>query len=262
MKPNLIGDPRVFALEYGLTNVTHNDTVLYGPCRLYLANIPLGEVDNPIYFAHVLEELAGLAKQSQGDEALPKMPMTPLGLQRLVASQLSNTHDFFWMAGFDDFSKLCFRQGETLVVYWCLRPGLGKRPEYANYPSGVQVAVVPIATLNKVAQAFDAACKSLLAHFQQTQHDLAETRYHAAKSVLPEDHVELFKASRPYRKRDGQVIRYACDGEGHIHRFEPSAGQHYHWNGSTCGRTADGVERSFDVPLAVREMLGGKMPKR
>jgi hypothetical protein len=64
--------------------------------------------------------------------------------------------------------------------------------------------------------------------------------YNPNKSVLPENHIELFEQSKPFVNKKGKVLRFTKDVEGVIHRFEPSLENLYHWNGSTNGVTKSG----------------------
>ena len=80
--------------------------------------------------------------------------------------------------------------------------------------------------------------------------------YNPRKSVLPENHVQLFRDSVPF-ETPGGVLRYARDADGNIHRFEPHLSDTYHWSGQTNGRTLRGEERGLHVPAEVRKTLGG-----
>lgn len=81
--------------------------------------------------------------------------------------------------------------------------------------------------------------------------------YNPTKSVLPPDHVQLFKASKPFVSGDGAVLRYALDATGAIHRFEPTLPGVYHWSGSTRGLTVGGRSRPLVVPAEVWRNLNG-----
>lgn len=80
-------------------------------------------------------------------------------------------------------------------------------------------------------------------------------KYNPTKSVLPDNHVELFKNSIPFKKPNGEVYRYAQDEFGNIHRFEPSSNgiNDYHWSGSTNSRTLSGEPTELEyIPPEVR----------
>ena len=82
--------------------------------------------------------------------------------------------------------------------------------------------------------------------------------YDATKSVLPANHVELFKQSVPFVNGKGKVVRYAIDKkDGSIHRFDPSSEGTYHWNGSSNGVTKSGKPWPLDVPPQVMKVLNG-----
>lgn len=80
--------------------------------------------------------------------------------------------------------------------------------------------------------------------------------YNSTKSVLPNNHMELWKNSIP----DQQGRRWAIERTNNeiiYHRFQtdPNTGV-YHWNGSTNGKTASGVERKIsinEIPNFIKE---------
>jgi RHS repeat-associated protein len=73
--------------------------------------------------------------------------------------------------------------------------------------------------------------------------------YNPKKSVLPDNHVELFNKSVPYNG-----ARYAMDANGNIHQFQDSVGGTYHWAGQEGGKTLKGKNVPLVVPKGVREM--------
>ena len=88
-----------------------------------------------------------------------------------------------------------------------------------------------------------------------------QNKYNPNKSILPDNHVELFDNSVPYTRKDGAVYRYAQDESGTIHRFQPSSEgiNDFHWNGSTNGMTRNGSPRKInlnDIPSEIRRRFG------
>ena len=88
-----------------------------------------------------------------------------------------------------------------------------------------------------------------------------KNKYNPNKSILPDNHVELFDNSVPYTRKDGAVYRYAQDESGTIHRFQPSSEgiNDFHWNGSTNGVTRNGSPRKInlnDIPSEIRRRFG------
>jgi RHS repeat-associated protein len=74
--------------------------------------------------------------------------------------------------------------------------------------------------------------------------------YNPNKSVLPENHVELFESSKPFgRNMNGdwvpssefpkgtEITRFAKDSQGNTHRFNNRGNDPFHWTGSTNGVT-------------------------
>ena len=107
-----------------------------------------------------------------------------------------------------------------------------------------------------------AAGKRVMTHSYENPgiHDPAGglLKYDPRKSVLPKDHVELFKQSKPVVNKEGDVYRYTLDKDGNVHRFQETMPGIYHWNGSTNGITKSGQPRPLDVPPDVWKMLNGK----
>ena len=83
-------------------------------------------------------------------------------------------------------------------------------------------------------------------------------KYDDTKSVLPKDHVELFKQSKPVVDEKGKIVRYTLDKDGNVHRFQETLPGIYHWNSSTNGMTKSGQPRRLKVPPDVWKMLNGK----
>jgi len=81
--------------------------------------------------------------------------------------------------------------------------------------------------------------------------------YDPRKSVLPENHVELFEQSIPLKNVKGVAVRWAVEdvgGELVYHRFEPHLPNVYHWNGSTAGVLQNGTPRGLQKPPPYRSI--------
>ncbi|MGP4864151.1 two-partner secretion domain-containing protein [Psychrobacter sp. T6-5] len=74
-------------------------------------------------------------------------------------------------------------------------------------------------------------------------------KYDQNKSVLPPNHIELFKTSRQYKG-----VRYAKDANNNIHQFQdtPGDGTGYHWAGSQDGKTLSGKKVPLVIPSGVK----------
>ena len=82
--------------------------------------------------------------------------------------------------------------------------------------------------------------------------------YNPEKTVIPENHLELFNKAIPYQNpNNGRVTYYAKDSSGNFHRFQPDGkGPEYHWNGQTNGRTKSGHPTdNIPVPTPVLQRL-------
>jgi RHS repeat-associated protein len=83
-------------------------------------------------------------------------------------------------------------------------------------------------------------------------HDPSTPAYVATKSVLPGNHVELFRNSMPVEGTGGRVVRWTRVGSGSsavYHRFEQSMSGEFHWNGSTDGVTKSRRPRAIPAHL-------------
>ena len=81
---------------------------------------------------------------------------------------------------------------------------------------------------------------------------MGNTRYNSTKSVLPDNHVDLWHNS--IQVKSDPKNRWAIemkDGKTVYHRFQDDSNGNFHWNGSTDGKTSKGELRSIkitDVP--------------
>jgi filamentous hemagglutinin len=83
--------------------------------------------------------------------------------------------------------------------------------------------------------------------------------YNPQKSVLPANHVDLFRNSQPIIAPDGKLTRWTKEGTGKnavYHRFEEHLNGEFHWTGSTDGKTKSGKERKIEdhnVPSCIKK---------
>lgn len=83
-----------------------------------------------------------------------------------------------------------------------------------------------------------------------------KVRYNSTKSVLPENHIQLWQKS--IIVKSDPKNRWATEiknGQTIYHRFQDDGNGNFHWNGSTDGKTASGQDRSIkitDVPSEVK----------
>ncbi|WP_396332853.1 RHS repeat-associated core domain-containing protein [Burkholderia anthina] len=79
--------------------------------------------------------------------------------------------------------------------------------------------------------------------------------YNTEKSVLPDNHIDLFNSSKPFVMPNGKILRWTLE-DGVYHRFEPTInGTTYHWTGSTNGKTLSGVEVPLHLPSGLVGMF-------
>ncbi len=83
-----------------------------------------------------------------------------------------------------------------------------------------------------------------------------QNTYNASKSVLPDNHLELWKKS--IQPKDGdRWAKEVIDGKIIYHRFEYDRNfGTFHWNGSTAGKTQGGKERKIDLHNVPNEIKG------
>ncbi|MGX3067151.1 polymorphic toxin-type HINT domain-containing protein, partial [Ursidibacter arcticus] len=80
--------------------------------------------------------------------------------------------------------------------------------------------------------------------------------YNSTKSVLPENHIELWNKS--ITVKSDQNNRWAVEiknGKTIYHRFQDDGNGNFHWNGSTNGKTSKGETRAIkitDVPTELK----------
>ena len=168
MKSEIIGNPAVFAIEFCVESI-RNETV-YGFCKLWLQNQFLGDIDDPIYLTGFLPSLHGLAYYFNRYELVDNIPLVPASPAEFVKMWNENenlTSNYILAgAGFDKFYKLCFRNRDKLMFYWCLDPDIANSPEdfpqYINCSKGVHVAEVPVSEIKDVADKFKAKIQQLV----------------------------------------------------------------------------------------------------
>jgi RHS repeat-associated protein len=74
--------------------------------------------------------------------------------------------------------------------------------------------------------------------------------YNTGKSVLPENHRELFESSRSYP--GDRSVRYARDSHGNVHQFQDSGARIFHWAGSDNGVSLRGTVDHLRINAARR----------
>lgn len=143
----------------------------------------------------------------------------------------------------------------------CLGEDLNGNPVFAEVDFAKDPEAVLIATA-KPSQ----ARKNIIKH-QYTNpghHDpdlpkeLRRLDYRGFKSVLPDNHVDLFKRSVAFRDGSGNVsARYTLEktSDGYVwHQFQVNnqGGRSFHWAGSTVARTRSGNMPGLTLPRGLR----------
>ncbi|GEN67720.1 hypothetical protein CRH01_22880 [Chryseobacterium rhizosphaerae] len=83
--------------------------------------------------------------------------------------------------------------------------------------------------------------------------------YNPKKSVLPEDHVELFEKSvMDPKKSDTRWTKVMERTKAIYHRFQSDGNGKWHWNGSTVGKTKSGADRKIDLKNVPQEIKNKK----
>jgi hypothetical protein len=82
-----------------------------------------------------------------------------------------------------------------------------------------------------------------------------ENPYDPNKSVLPENHEELWKRSVPDPKKGDTRWTKEGDKNPTYHRFQDDGNGNWHWNGSTKGKTKNNKDRKIsinDIPVEIK----------
>ncbi len=86
------------------------------------------------------------------------------------------------------------------------------------------------------------------------QHVPNSGEYKSNKSVLPENHQELWKG-KSYKDSEGNW--WSVEGKGKkaiFHRFQEDNNGNYHWNGSTNGKTKSGDSYPININNVPNEL--------
>lgn len=155
MENKIIGNVSDFAIEYGLTS--RQEKIAVGYCKLWLNGLPLGDHECPVYLLAVATSLMGVAKRRGQFSDLPPIPASNQELQQLMTG---DSVPGIWenyllpIEGFDDFLKLFFCAGDSLLIVWSLHPLAEGRAEYAFPAGAVQITRLDYAHFAKVCAAF------------------------------------------------------------------------------------------------------------
>ncbi len=79
--------------------------------------------------------------------------------------------------------------------------------------------------------------------------------YNSLKSVLPGNHEELWDKSAFVASNGNRCAKEGSGNKAVYHRFQNDRNGNWHWNGSTNGQTAGGVDRAIginQVPIEVK----------
>ncbi|MBP0035957.1 MAG: RHS repeat-associated core domain-containing protein, partial [Roseofilum sp. Belize BBD 4] len=86
-------------------------------------------------------------------------------------------------------------------------------------------------------------------------HQPGHANFKPNKSVLPDNHTELFLKSVPIKDAQGRIVRYAIDESGNIHQFQPAKFiengveiEVYHWAGAQNAPTIKGKKTHLTIP--------------
>ncbi|MGV6988191.1 hypothetical protein ACWA5Z_04205 [Testudinibacter sp. P80/BLE/0925] len=89
-----------------------------------------------------------------------------------------------------------------------------------------------------------------------------QVQYNNTKSVIPENHVELWNKS--FIVDDDPENKWAIEYRNNIpvyHRFQNDNNGNFHWDGSTDGQTLSGQSRAIkmnDIPKSLKDLGGVK----
>lgn len=156
MNPDLVGDKKIFAIEYSILRV--NPYRPYGDCLIWLGGNSLGGIEGEVFLNMVCQHLEG--KLSIKDllfleEYLYKLPDVELfDLMREDKLDERGTYWFLYTEGFDLFRSYIYRQDETFHFLWQLDRDVWKEFEPQGISTQLFYAQVPISVYEDVVKQF------------------------------------------------------------------------------------------------------------
>ncbi len=161
METKLVGNPAIFAIEYG--EITRMGEAVYGYCALWIGGYRWHDAECPVNLDVVLACMQGVARS----DALPSFASDLLSspaqmLQAMQERTGVQKHFFLNIGGFDDFLKLFSKDRENTYLYWALHPQVADLSIYINYPKGVLRFVIGNVDLQSVVEQFAKGLEDVL----------------------------------------------------------------------------------------------------
>jgi hypothetical protein len=169
MEREVIGNKDVFAIEFVIDHSYTKNQIVYGGCRLWLREQYLGDINDYIYlnmFCKSLKRVGNLNKHwtVKVVDEIPNNPKSIKEIRYLIEKEIGI--QIFSGENFDKFSKLCLRNDESLIFYWCLNTNVSDNPkvfpQFVDFPKEVQVAEILISEINEVAHLFEARINKII----------------------------------------------------------------------------------------------------
>lgn len=163
MTRNLIGDKKIFAIEYSVLML--ESTPLYGDCLIWLGGNSLGGLEGEAYLGSVcqyLEVSSSIKEQLFLEEHLYNLSDAELfDLMWEQKIDEKGTYMFLDLEGFDLFRNYIYRRDETFHFLWQLSPKVWKRFEPQGVPTQLFSAQVAITKYEEVVKEFRNALMKL-----------------------------------------------------------------------------------------------------
>lgn len=162
MIENIIGDKKVFAIEYSISKP--NPFPPYGDCQIWLGGNCLGGIEGEVYLTRVSQILQSVYL------ILDKLVLPELIFQlsceeifKIMKEEQIDEKGTYWFMdteGFDLLNKYVYYQSEMLYFIWQLNPDLWSEFKVGDFPGQLFFAKVPISTYTEVTNQFrDAVAK-------------------------------------------------------------------------------------------------------
>ena len=168
MKSEIIGDPKIFAIEFTVEFVKVE--TVYGTCRIWIEGKTLGDIYEGAYLGIACEEIQEPVKLHYRDydgvdSVIPDISSSPLEFIKMLEDENENWASVFNYEPFDKFRKTYYWKGEKFIFYWCLSPRVTEDietyPQFKNYPEEVQRAEVQTLMMKQITDEFKAKIEKL-----------------------------------------------------------------------------------------------------
>ena len=153
---DIIGDPNEFAIEYIILS---NVSPPFGRCRLWFANIFLGDIEEEIYLSTTCYCLESVLENKNAlflNEEFNDVSESEIFNLMIEGKKInySGIHEFMIILGYDLFDNYIYRKNDDLCVVWMIDREIQQEKKYQGYLSQVCFATVNINIYEEVVSKF------------------------------------------------------------------------------------------------------------